>query len=460
MSSLELKYMLVPSRFIIVSDPVVDDGNVRRLVISMRSTRSFSIPEHHWRSVEVGRPDLLPEDLRDLLRDAFVLVPSDEDELHTILHRNREASASTEKLLRCIQPTAACQLNCEYCGQVHSATLLSNEAQDALIQTLDNQLSSGRYSILEIGWFGGEPLLGMSVIRRMTPLLRDVAVKHGCIYDSGMTTNGFGLSSEVAKELFSKLGVESFQITLDGPQEVHDTRRRTKDGGTTFEQILCNMSEIAKDESFRGELIVRCNVDRRNASRIPELIETLADKGLQRSLIVYFAAIQDWNNNEADALALPPEEFARREIEWMALLAERGFKPGLIPPPKPIVCMAVTPEWRMTDPEGHIYNCIETSLASSEITNLYSLGTDGNERSLLDTSGARALNDFNGHIEAERYPCATCTILPVCGGMCPKKWNEGHEPCPPWRYNMKERLELAFALLPKTLLAESTLIDT
>ena len=37
-------------------------------------------------------------------------------------------------------------------------------------------------------------------------------------------------------------------------------------------------------------------------------------------------------------------------------------------------------------------------------------------------------------------------MLPVCGGQCPKAWLEGTAPCPPPKYNIRERLNVLYAL--------------
>ena len=50
-------------------------------------------------------------------------------------------------------------------------------------------------------------------------------------------------------------------------------------------------------------------------------------------------------------------------------------------------------------------------------------------------------------VEAGQAQCARCPLLPVCGGSCPKLWQEGHLPCPSLRFNWNERLDLAAARL-------------
>jgi uncharacterized protein len=199
----------------------------------------------------------------------------------------------------------------------------------------------------------------------------------------------------------------------------------------------------ARDEALPGRWVVRCNVDRRNAARVPEFVETLAAAELQRCISVYFAPIHDWGN-EADTLSLSPDEYAALEMDWLALLALRGFAAPLLPRAKPIVCMAVNPRAELIDPHGELYNCTEVSLVPAYgEPNLYTVGLPGQPR---PSQAARRLAGFLEDVQRGQFDCASCAMLPVCGGACPKQWYDGRTPCPSGKRNMKDRLVLAWAL--------------
>lgn len=54
------------------------------------------------------------------------------------------------------------------------------------------------------------------------------------IYSASITTNGFLLTSKKFEALVSDYHVSSFQITLDGDCESHDTQRVLKNKGLIF----------------------------------------------------------------------------------------------------------------------------------------------------------------------------------------------------------------------------------
>jgi uncharacterized protein len=437
--------MLVLSRYTVVSDPVFEQDTLTtsRLVLSTRSLRTLVVPNWAWHHVEQGRFGLLPNLMTETLREALILVPEVEDELASVLSVSRKSLASSRTLYECIQPTSACQLGCDYCGQFHRPGLLSEEKQNMLTRRVGGRLSTGKYDSLRIEWFGAEPLIGLRVMRTLTNSLRTVASSNHCSYRAQIVTNGLLLSETVARELVNDLDVEKIEVTLDGPAETHDARRHTKKGSPTFSRIFENVTTIARCEDLRVKIVLRCNVDSRNAAQVPDLIELLARAGIQRRVDLYFAPIHNWSN-DADSLSLPADEYARLEVDWFALMSLRGFTPPLMPHPKPIVCMAVNPNAELIDPSGEVFNCTEVSLVPSYgDPNVYSLG---NLTESKESKAASGIGRFLEDVEDGKYDCSTCPMLPVCGGACPKQWREGRKPCPSAKRNMKERLVLAFAL--------------
>jgi uncharacterized protein len=91
-------------------------------------------------------------------------------------------------------------------------------------------------SVIRFSWHGGEPaILGLDYFRKIVALQR----KHeppGRHIANGIQTNGTLLNEDWCRFLAQ----EDFAVglSLDGPQELHDRYRVTKDGRPTFEQAL------------------------------------------------------------------------------------------------------------------------------------------------------------------------------------------------------------------------------
>lgn len=431
------------SRYVVTS-PRLSHGSSaqRRVLLSTRDTRPVTVSESVWVALNDGELDKLPSQVTGTLVDTGVLVDGGEDELSSVLAENTAAIASSDVLRHVIQPTAACQLGCDYCGQEHFPRQLSLPDQDRLVDRLDRRLRLGGYSELSISWFGAEPLLGLRTMRRLSPRLIALADRHRVRYSSKIVTNGLLLSRARAREIEGGHSVSAAEITLDGPREVHDARRHVKNGRPSFDQIMRNLVEIAEEPDILLELSIRCNVDRRNVDTVDDLIDDLADRGLQRRVSFQVASVYSWGNR-ADQLSLPGSEFADREIEWFARMYNRGFALDLLPRRQSIVCLAVRRHGEVTDALGNVFNCTEAPYVPAYgDPNRLMIGTLEDR----EPRGSVPFGAFNDEIGAgDHLSCQRCAMLPACGGACPKQWSEGNTPCPPAKTNIGERLALWYA---------------
>jgi len=397
------------------------------------------IAEDAWVALKAGQIGALSQTATEELARAEVLVPAHEDEVKTVVDRNRAAISSNDELYQVIQPTASCQLACSYCGQEHHAQSLSTADQSSFIARVREKIAGGEYRRLRVGWFGGEPLSGLQVLRSMSVRLQECARESGCSYSSKIVTNGVALTESVAKELVDEHRVQEIEVTLDGLAADHDCRRPTKSGGPSFDRIMANLEALASRSDLDVHVTVRCNVDKSNADGVSLLIEKIATLGSRLSF--YVAPVHSWGN-DAHLNALSPEDFGAREIEWLTQMISLGMNPRLLPTVRPIVCMAVQPDAELIDAYGNVFNCTEVSYVP-KYQETFTIRAAGGEK---DDSRWRILGSFNDKILAGKYPCSECAMLPVCGGRCPKQWAEGVAPCPSAKFNIGDRLRLFHAM--------------
>jgi uncharacterized protein len=420
-----------------------DDGVVKRLVFATRTATVVVIPEEAWVATRNGNLGVLPEPMVAELREIELLVPAETDELSTVLARQRHASTMDDRLTLVVQPTAACQLACDYCGQEHSRTHLSEAHQDLFLDSARRSLASGRYHALGISWFGAEPLAGLRVMRRLSPRLQAAAAEFGCDYSSSITTNGLLLNDDTATELVMTHAVRSLTVSLDGLRDAHDARRPMKSGRSSFERILANLLRLCRRTDLDLDIDVRVNVDGRNVDQVLPLLQLLAAAGVQDRIHFYAAPVHSWGN-DAHKRSLSPEEFADAEITWFAEMARLGFRVSVVPGLTPVVCIAVKPDSAVVDATGALYNCTEVSYVPAYGTpNRFSVG---HVETGADAAARQMLGGFHDRVAAGVYSCATCRMLPVCGGACPKQWLEGRAPCPSAKLNIEDRLLLGYAL--------------
>ena len=141
-----------------------------------------------------------------------------------------------------VLPTEHCNFRCSYCYEDFSIGKMKRPIVEGLKELIAERVHD--LDKLYISWFGGEPLLATSIILEVTSFARDLFVSNGKQFGSGMTTNGYRLSSQRFLEL-SRAGVERYQISLDGPRQIHDKTRLRSDGAGTFDRIWGNLISIA-----------------------------------------------------------------------------------------------------------------------------------------------------------------------------------------------------------------------
>lgn len=133
------------SNFITTSGVFADPSSGDQMEVRMQTHTGTTIAmtADAWRTLDdLDDPDAAAAtaDGTRLISGRF-LVPSNCDELKELIAENKAALKDDPELYHVIQPTAACQLGCNYCGQEHLSHLLSPEHQDRLIEYLTERLN-------------------------------------------------------------------------------------------------------------------------------------------------------------------------------------------------------------------------------------------------------------------------------------------------------------------------------
>ena len=154
----------------------------------------------------------------------------------------------------CLHICHDCNLRCKYCFagtgdyKGHREFMSEEVALKAVDFLIEN---SGNRKILEMDFFGGEPLLNFDVVKRTVEYANEKASALGKKFLFTMTTNGVLLKGEIATWLNENM--ENVVLSLDGRQEIHDDVRKTVNGKGSFEVIIQNFKDfVAKrgDKSY------------------------------------------------------------------------------------------------------------------------------------------------------------------------------------------------------------------
>lgn len=186
--------------------------------------------------------------------------------------------ADPRRLELIVLPTEKCNFRCVYCYEDFAIGRMKPSIVTALnswIATRASELQS-----LSISWFGGEPTLALPIIhevnRKARKALAGSSEPH-THFHSGITTNGYRLDWTTFADLVD-VGVVHYQITLDGPSQIHDNRRLRGDGNGTFKQIWRHLRTIADRASEAPEqflIMLRVHFDRSSAYELGSLVDDI-----------------------------------------------------------------------------------------------------------------------------------------------------------------------------------------
>lgn len=434
------------SRYILNTDDMEDYGFPNKLIVySTRTGNSVLLDNEVFAKVKKESFDQLDQPILDLLQKNLIIVPESEDEYATIMTENRDSRESTDILSFTIQPSADCQFGCHYCGQTHKKDYATDHIIDLYYKRIKHlyEQDKGRYKGISITWYGGEPLMSLSTIKKTSDKLMEFAFMNSLTYGASMITNGLSLKESVFEELVHKYKVKDFQITLDGTADSHDQRRVIKGTrGATFDIIFNNIKKVASTETYnKGEarINIRINIDKTNHQYVDPLLDMIIENDLNRKVSVRFAPIVDWGGNDAGKDGLSKEDFAKKEIDWLLKCYDNGIdSTGLLPKRTPYACMVEKNDSEVYDAYGNIYSCWEFPY-----TDVYKGGEHliGNLKSDYSTFNKDAtLRNWDKTIDSGTTWCKKCVLLPVCAGGCPKSWYEGEPACPTFKINYKEKL--------------------
>jgi len=122
---------------------------------------------------------------------------------------------------------------------------LTAEAVDALVPAIERHIERHRLGSFTCSFHGGEPtLFPISRLRSLLKSLDEVGLRTKCDIRYAITTNAALLTPEWIKT-FCEFGV-SVTVSVDGPPEINDGRRRTTRGTATWRSTVDGYFDLCR----------------------------------------------------------------------------------------------------------------------------------------------------------------------------------------------------------------------
>ena len=268
-------------------------------------------------------------------------------------------------------PTEQCNFRYTYCYETFSVGRMPEEVIRGVKRLIDRRAPD--LDSLHLDWFGGEPLLAREIVEEISGHARDVAAGLPHLsYESSMTTNGYLLDLKAARRL-SDLGCRAYQVTLDGPEHLHDLTRVRKGGGGSFERIWRNLLDL-RGSDLDLRISLRVHLSPHNIGGIEEWLVSVRDALLtDERFSVFLKPIERMggpNNDTIDVLDHDAAAEATRRIARLLYPAGSGARAPEVP-----VCYASMPSSFVVRANGIVGKC--TVALDNPVNHIGRLTSDG-----------------------------------------------------------------------------------
>ena len=372
-----------------------------------------------------AQEDFLPSEIMDkieVIRDHFLergylteLTPEEEVAKAESIAFELSSKRDPDQWSVVLVPNLGCNYRCTYCFEKeggYPSKVMTKEEVDAVFKIIKDKIGPGE----NITLYGGEPLAKENRELIEYILKKCEEIDNTCF----AVTNAHDL--EHYMDLLGRKKISSVQITVDGPREIHNSRRIALDRESSYDKIMKNIETALKETDV--SVYMRINVDLRNSPYILDLLDDLDNRGILNN--PSFGVLAN-NVVGVGELTLVNEGFQKLsdivqkrypKIDYAfsgrASDTEERFFPavnlGQKIPLRVSVCGADN-NLRVFAPEGAIYPCWSCVGGSDDVIGFY------------DESGSIRWNPetnekWTRKMVGYKTKCIRCRFAFICGGGC------------------------------------------
>ena len=372
--------------------------------------------------------------VEDLKKGSFILNDG-VDELLIIRHNMYAAKFDKSSFGLTIAPTSDCNFRCTYCYERDAINncYMNEETENNIVKMLKNR--AAYISNFNVMWYGGEPLLAVNILKRLSEKFIKICNDNNIAYNAGIITNGYNLTKK-NWEILKECKVDFIQITIDGDEKTHNERRIYKNGKATFNKIISNLINL-KDEIIPVSL--RINVDKTNFSKTEEVLKIISYNGLTDVVRPYLAKVENYNNCCDESNCLSVNEFESLNMAFMELMEVNGYKVEgtkkyRYPTRKNVICTCDKFESYTINADGEVYKCWnDIGKGKYSINNIN------------DSDNVKFNQIYLDYIMFDptvNEKCSKCKYIAICMGGCPnKRINSPEQVCEEIMYKFEDRLK-------------------
>lgn len=305
-----------------------------------------------------------------------------------------------------INPTLKCNLRCWYCYEDHEnpPADMSKKTLEAVRRFIDDTINQPKLEHFHLSFFGGEPFLRFTQV--VIPLIEYCATlckELNKVLSVSFTTNGVLISDRYISQLASFDVPLSFQITLDGNKEFHNTTRVGKTKKGTYSVILSNIKNLLA-KLPTTQVVLRCNYTAANLQSFADVATDFKNipNEYKQSISLNFERV--WQDKGISDV-VTPEIF-----DWvMQKFSSAGFDISKNDYVIKHRCYADSNRAIVINSDGKLFRCTARDFHE-----------DNSEGYLLEDGTLMWNERYAKRLKTKggSNACKNCIIFPICGASC------------------------------------------
>ncbi|MBM3212831.1 anaerobic sulfatase maturase [Candidatus Poribacteria bacterium] len=319
-----------------------------------------------------------------------------------------------------------CNLSCQYCYYLKKKSLYPEDElfpmSDHILENyIIQHIEASPGPVISFSWHGGEPtLLGLDYFRKIVAFQRKHRPSNKRIIN-GIQTNGVLLNENWCRFL----SAERFAVglSLDGPQEMHDLYRLTRDNKPTHEQAMRGYNFLRQ---FGIYCDILCVINEYNVKYPAQIYNFF--KSIKARYISFLPLVEHQLDTKegvrehtvpaeslGDFLCTIFDEWMENDIGKVKIqIFEEATRPALQQEHGICIFRKTCGDIPVVEHNGDFFPCDHFVDAEHRIGNIQ-------DTNLLELLESQAQRDF-GQAKWDKLPkyCHACEIRDMCNGGCPK----------------------------------------
>jgi len=356
-------------------------------------------------------PAGIPEDLVAEFYRIGMLIEEGVDEIAIATYELNRRTYNPTTVFLTLLVSNQCNFSCAYCYQSETIrrhrTIMQKQTCMHVWSFVKEFMDTRIPYHIDVDFFGGEPLLNLDAIAFFAERLAAYARGCGARIRYSICTNGSLLNKKTCQEL-SQWQPLLVQVSLDGPESIHNQRRPFASGEGSFRSVVEGIENVL--DLTPAVVVVAATVDRHNLLYFPEFLDFLASRfGAFRERFIFACCgtTDPGCSPFAAAYGMTEEAKAKEVYKVFKLAYDRGLR--IARRMGHGICHLASDNNLVIDATGNIYKCI-SGVGLKE----FYVGSVYDDR----RSFARRWASWVGRQLWQNSQCMRCVYLPACAGGC------------------------------------------